>query len=106
MLVKTFAFLFDVRRRLQTQVHGGRLQGAQHLLGDQLVHGRRFRAKARLLAFFEKMSVAPVVRLFRLLRLVADVHAMPTAAADDQATEQCPPCASRRLENPETNGFR
>ena len=106
MLVKTFAFPFDVRRRLQTQVHRGRLQGTQHLLGDQLVHRRRFQAEARLFAFFEEMSVAPVVRLFRLLRMVADVHAMPTAAANDQAAEQRPPCASRAFESSETSGSR
>jgi hypothetical protein len=75
--MKTFAFLFDVRRRLQTQVYGGRPQGAQHLLGDQLIRRWRFPPKARLFAFSKKMSVAPVVRLFRLFRLVANVHAMP-----------------------------
>jgi hypothetical protein len=64
--VKTPAFLFDIRCCLQTQFHGRRLQGAEHLLGDQLVHRRGFQAKARLLALFKKVRVAPVVRLFFL----------------------------------------
>ena len=82
MLVKTFAFPFAVRRRLQAQVHGGRLQGAEHLLGDQLVYRRGFQAKTRLLALFKKMSVTPGVRLFRLLRLVADVQLQQRRHAD------------------------
>ncbi len=55
MLVKAIAFLLDLGRCLQTQVKCGRLQGAEHLLGDQLVHRRRFQPKARLFAIF-KMS--------------------------------------------------
>ena len=64
MLVKAIAFLLDLGRCLQTQVKCGRLQGAEHLLGDQLVHRRRFQPKARLFAIFKIMGVAPVVRFF------------------------------------------
>ena len=48
MLVKTLAFPLDVRSPLGDSRPRGGLQDAEHLLGDQLVHGRHFQAKSKV----------------------------------------------------------